>query len=87
MYNLSKTNFEEYQRQVIKEQDEIQRRMEAERASKEKEQAKMPKCLVCGSTNISKISTLNRTVSVATVGLVSSKIGKQYECKNCKHKW
>ena len=45
------------------------------------------KCPVCGSTNISKISTLNRTVSVATVGLASSKIGKQYECKSCKHKW
>lgn len=45
------------------------------------------KCPICGSTNISKISTLNRSVSVATVGLASSKIGKQYECKNCKHKW
>lgn len=47
----------------------------------------MPKCPVCGSTNISKNSTFNGTVSVATVGLASSKIGKQYECKNCKHKW
>lgn len=45
------------------------------------------KCPVCGSTNVAKISTLNRSVSVATVGLASSKIGKQYECKNCKHKW
>lgn len=45
------------------------------------------KCPICGSTNVKKISTLNRTVSVATVGLASSKIGKQYECKNCKHKW
>ncbi len=45
------------------------------------------KCPNCGSTNVSKISTLNRSVSVAAVGLASSKIGKQYECKNCKHKW
>lgn len=45
------------------------------------------KCPICGSTNVAKISTLNRSVSVATVGLASSKIGKQYECKNCKHKW
>lgn len=45
------------------------------------------KCPICGSTNVNKISTLNRTVSVATVGLASSKIGKQYECKDCKHKW
>jgi len=35
------------------------------------------KCPVCGSLNIKRISTLNRTISVATVGLASSKIGKQ----------
>lgn len=45
------------------------------------------KCPICGSTNVGKISTLNRGMSVATVGLASSKIGKQYECKSCKHKW
>lgn len=45
------------------------------------------KCPICGSTNIRRISTLNRGVSVAAVGLASSKIGKQYECKSCKHKW
>ncbi|MCD7775148.1 MAG: zinc ribbon domain-containing protein [Clostridiales bacterium] len=45
------------------------------------------KCPVCGSTDIARISTLNRTVSVVTGGLASSKIGKQYECKKCKHKW
>ena len=45
------------------------------------------KCPICGSTNVNRISTLDRTVSVATVGLASSKIGKQYECKKCKHKW
>lgn len=49
--------------------------------------AKHPKCPMCGSTNTEKIGTLNRATSVAAVGLASSKIGKQYECKNCKHKW
>lgn len=86
-YNLSRNNFEEYQRQVIREQDALQKRLEAERAAKVKQQANIPKCPICGSTNVVKISTLNRTVSVATVGLASSKIGKQYECKSCKHKW
>lgn len=52
-----------------------------------KNAAKHPKCPACGSTNTERISTLNRAVSVAAVGLASSKIGKQYECKNCKHKW
>lgn len=45
------------------------------------------KCPVCGSTKINKISTANRLTSVFAFGLASSKIGKQYECKSCKHKW
>lgn len=45
------------------------------------------KCPMCGSKNVSKISTTGRLFSVATFGLASSKIGKQYECNNCKHKW
>lgn len=49
--------------------------------------ANQPKCPHCGSTNIAKISTLNRAVSVGLLGFASSKIGKQYECKNCKYKW
>lgn len=45
------------------------------------------KCPVCGSTRVNKISTANRAISVLAWGFASSKIGKQYECKNCKHKW
>lgn len=45
------------------------------------------KCPACGSPRIKKISTMSRAVSVELVGLASSKIGKQYECQNCKHKW
>lgn len=45
------------------------------------------KCPVCSSNNIKRISDLNRTASVATFGIASSKIGKQYECLKCKHKW
>lgn len=40
-------------------------------------------CPYCGSTNISKIGTLNRAVSVGLLGLASSKIGKQWHCNNC----
>ena len=52
-----------------------------------KNAAKHPKCPMCGSSNTERIGTLNRATSVAMVGLASSKIGKQYQCKNCKHKW
>lgn len=58
-----------------------------EQKRKVEAEVKIPKCPMCGSTNIEKISTTSRAVSVATVGLASGKIGKQYKCKKCKHMW
>ena len=51
------------------------------------QQANTPKCPTCGSTNVKHISTLNRAVSIGVFGLFSSKIGKNYECLDCKSKW
>lgn len=45
------------------------------------------RCPNCKSTDIKKITTSNRMTSIALVGIASGKIGKQYECKNCKYKW
>ena len=50
-------------------------------------QSNIPKCPTCGSTNVKHISTLNRAVSIGVFGLFSSKIGKNYECLDCKMKW
>ena len=47
----------------------------------------IPTCPTCGSTNVKHISTLNRAVSIGVLGLFSNKIGKNYECLNCKVKW
>lgn len=47
----------------------------------------VPKCPTCGSTNIRRISTLDRAVSIGILGIFSGKIGKNYECLNCKAKW
>lgn len=59
------------------------------RARREKAEAFKPKCPMCGSTNISKISTLSRASSVIGFGILSKKIGKQWQCNNpkCKHMW
>ena len=46
-----------------------------------------PKCPICGSTNISKIGTINRAVSVGLLGLASSKIGKTHKCNKCGSTW
>ena len=47
----------------------------------------MFECPMCHSKNVKKISDLNRATSVAVWGVASDKIGKQYECDNCHHKW
>lgn len=45
------------------------------------------RCPSCGSNKTARISTSSRVISVAAVGLASSKIGKTMECKACGHKW
>ena len=60
---------------------------EVERQEKVQKQQNTPKCPTCGSTNIKRITTANRAVSVLTLGILSSKIGKNYECLDCKAKW
>lgn len=46
-----------------------------------------PRCPTCKSTNIEKITTLNKVVSIELLGLASNKIGKQFKCKNCGYMW
>ncbi len=75
-YNLAKSNFEKYQQEVVREQ-ERQARIEAAK----------PKCPQCGSTNLQKISTTDRALSVTIAGAASGKIGKQCKCRNCKYMW
>lgn len=80
----AKRNLDEYEKNL---NARIEAMVAQSQAYAAKNASKHPKCPICGSTNTERISTLNRTVSVAAVGLASSKIGKQYQCKRCKHKW
>ena len=54
-----------------------------------KPEQNIPRCPTCGCTNIKKLDSLDRGLSVFAWGLASSKIGKQFECLNpkCKYKW
>lgn len=52
-------------------------------AKMDEEQHPHVPCPYCNSTNTEKISTLNRAVSISIVGAASSKLGKQWHCKNC----
>lgn len=51
------------------------------------EQSRVSKCPSCGSSNVSKIGTLNRMVSTGLFGLSSGKIGKTHKCNNCGTTW
>lgn len=75
-YNLAKANFEKYQQEIVR-----------EREYAERIEALKPKCPSCGSTQIEKITTMDRAISISMVGAASGKIGKQYKCRNCKHMW
>lgn len=79
-YNRAMADFEKYQ------QDEYNR-IKQEEAMKQYQESTAIRCPMCRSTNVAKIDTFDRAVSVGIVGLASGKIGKQYKCKNCKHMW
>ncbi|MSS64179.1 zinc-ribbon domain-containing protein [Lachnospiraceae bacterium WCA-693-APC-MOT-I] len=85
---LAQKNSDEYESEKIRRAETAYKAAQINEARrKEEESLKHPKCPLCGSTNTQVISTLNRAVSIGAVGLASSKIGKQYECKKCRHKW
>ena len=90
LYELAQTDFEEYTKIKARQIEAIQsieadtaKRLEQERQEK---LDKLPCCPICGKKDhVIRISSLNRSASVATLGLASAKIGKQYTCKCCKH--
>lgn len=54
---------------------------------RERQERNLPRCPTCQSTNIHKISTGKRAVSILGFGILSNNIGKTYECLDCKYKW
>ena len=50
-------------------------------------QSNIPKCPTCGSTNLSKVSTMSKAGSVFMWGLLSQKVKKTWHCNNCKYEW
>lgn len=86
LYKLAQVDFEEYARRWAKRIETFQRNKTELEQKRQEKLDKLPCCPICGKKdNVERISTLNRSASVATFGLASSKIGKQYQCKNCKH--
>lgn len=51
------------------------------------EKSRVPKCPTCGSTNIRRMSGVERGASIAAFGLFSKKINKNFKCNNCGCTW
>lgn len=87
-YNLKMNSPEEYKKLIIAEQDRAIANQKAMQKAEQDRLALLPECPICKSkANVKRISNIDRSFSVAMIGLASSKIGKQYECTKCKHKW
>ena len=41
-------------------------------------------CPYCNSTNVNRISSTKKAMSIIGFGILSNKIGKQWHCNNCK---
>jgi len=59
----------------------------AERAINKVNQANAPKCPTCKSTNIRKLSAVNRAAHGYAFGLFSKTARSQFCCNNCGYKW
>lgn len=83
-YNLAQTDFEEYQRQVIKEQDAALASAQAAEAARAREEAMKPECPYCHSHNTNKITATAKAVNTAMFGALGEKRYYQWHCNNCK---
>ena len=98
-YRINTSFLEQYEDYLIEQkypgiherarQEKYQKMVEAEKrqAARQEQQdlavGKRVVCPYCKSTNTEKISTVSRAVSVSLVGTASSKLGKQWHCKQC----
>ena len=83
-YILSKTNLEEYQRQVILEQDVADASARIVAAVQAGKEASKPECPYCHSHNTNKITTTAKAVNTAMFGIYGQKRKYQWHCNNCK---
>ena len=63
--------------------EQSQQRQKAETEYK----SNVPKCPTCQSTNIKKLSDINRGVHALAFGLFSKTARSQFCCNDCGYKW
>ena len=86
VYSGAKANFEAYKKQLVSDKiahDEFLEKYKS--ANKIRAQAHIPKCPICGSTNLKKISIFAWAFNTALFGEIGALnvAGKTWQCKNC----
>lgn len=83
--NTDKVLAEFHQKQIIEQQNKINQ----ETQKILDKQNCVPKCPICSSTNIKKITMTTRAVKTATFGIAGAvdDAGKTYKCNNCGSKF
>lgn len=74
----------EEREELSREAERITRRIEEK---VKREEATRPRCPTCTSTDIRKIGTAERGVSAVTLGVLSNKVGKTFQCNHCGYTW
>ena len=90
---LHKKYIEKRKQERVKKEEAYQAKLKAEQEAKLRQMTQkaldkvnnIPKCPICGSTNINKITLTTRAVKTATFGVVGAvdDAGKTYKCGNC----
>ena len=82
MIELKKTDIIEYGVKLSQFKTQL-----AQQKSSNVQNNNKPKCPTCNSTNLKRVSTTSKVVSVAMWGLLSQKAKKTWHCNSCGYEW
>ena len=88
LYKASQKGEAEYRAELERQKAEEKRNQEAVQAVNARKYNNYAyTCPMCGSHYVKNISMTKKGVGVATVGLASKTIGKNYKCTSCNYMW
>jgi predicted RNA-binding Zn-ribbon protein involved in translation (DUF1610 family) len=77
-----------YNKEDVKKRIELEEKCVKDTQRKNANNKFVPKCPICGSTNVEKISGVSKVGKVALFGIFAAgSISKTFHCKNCGYKF
>ena len=88
MIELHQSDIVEYTVKIKKMKNSIEEEKELKRKKSTNYSSNIPKCPICGSTNLSKISIIKTGMKIGAFGLLGAgDVGKTWKCNNCGSKF